>query len=107
MTKRLDHVGVVVDDLEEAKRFLGEVLQLPLDREIDLSDTVGVLTAFYRCGDVDIDLLQPVTDDVRRQRLGEGVKARIEHIALELDDIRASMETLRRQGVQGATPKPV
>ncbi|MHB8689272.1 MAG: hypothetical protein ACYDB4_19125, partial [Candidatus Dormibacteraceae bacterium] len=35
MLKRIDHVGVIVDSLEEAKRFLGN-LGMEFDRDLEL-----------------------------------------------------------------------
>src|SRR2546429_9501649 len=53
--KRIHHVGVAVSDLARARRLLGETLGLPLVRE---SDGGNPSVAFYRCGEVEIELLE-------------------------------------------------
>lgn len=107
MLKRIDHVGVVVENLEEAKRFLSEVLQLPLDRESDATAVLGVKSAFFRCGDADIELIEPVDAEARRERLGGNVKARVEHIAIEVDDVAGTLQALEGFGVRATTDEPI
>jgi methylmalonyl-CoA/ethylmalonyl-CoA epimerase len=107
MLKRIDHVGIVVADLGEAKRFVSEVLQLPLDRENDATGVLGVRTAFFRCGNADVELIEPVDPDERRKRLGGDVRARVEHIAFEVDELPSVLGTLQGLGVRMTTDEPV
>jgi methylmalonyl-CoA/ethylmalonyl-CoA epimerase len=102
MFKRIDHVGVVVDDLEEAKAFIGR-LGLVYDHGFDLG---RVEAAFYRLGDVMIEFVECRKADERERRLGES-KARIEHIAFEVEDLAATVAELRRHGVTMTKPEPV
>jgi methylmalonyl-CoA/ethylmalonyl-CoA epimerase len=97
MLERIDHIGVIVEDMEQARAFVGGVLGLELARERDLGD---LKTAFFRCGDCEIELIEPRTDEARRQRLGEGNRARIEHIAIEVDKLQPTLEQLGEQGVR-------
>lgn len=109
MLKRIDHIGVVVHDLLRAKKFL-ESLGLKLEFERELPER-NVKAAFYRLGDgARIELIEPTTSEARRRRLGDrvGDKARIEHIAVEVDDsITKIMQTLRGLGVEFVAPQPV
>lgn len=107
MLKRIDHVGVVVADLEQAERFVRDVLQLPLVRETDATAVLGVKTAFFRCGDVDIELIEPVDPEQRRARLGGDVRARVEHIAIQVDDLTSTLRMLDGLGVRITTDAPV
>lgn len=107
MLKRIDHIGVVVDDLFRAKKFL-ESLGLTLEFEREVPER-KVKAAFYRVGDgARIELIEPTTSEARRRRLGDGDQARIEHIAVEVDDsITKIMQTLRGLGVEFVAPQPV
>ncbi|MFE2445222.1 VOC family protein [Stenotrophomonas sp. NPDC087984] len=107
MLKRIDHIGVVVDDLFRAKKFL-ESLGLTLEFEREVPER-NVKAAFYRVGDgARIELIEPTTSEARRRRLGDGDQARIEHIAVEVDDsITKIMQTLRGLGVEFVAPQPV
>jgi methylmalonyl-CoA/ethylmalonyl-CoA epimerase len=102
---RVDHIGVIVADLEEAGRWLGEAFGLPLDRMIKAPDR-GIRAAFYRCGDVDIEVIEISDPEARRQRLGEGVRARIEHIAVEVDSLKTALARLAALGVRTSAPEP-
>ena len=102
MLKRIDHVGVVVDNLTEARAFLS-LLGMTLDHEFDLG-RVGA--AFYRCGDVMVELIECRLPDERSRRLGES-QARIEHIAIEVDDLVATVGEFATMGVEVTAPEPV
>lgn len=104
MLQRLDHVGVVVDDLEAAKRFFGDVLKLELTRELALPNQLRA--AFYRCGDASIEVIEVDDPAEREKRLGQGVTARIEHIAFEVDRLEPVMEPLREAGFRTTTEQP-
>lgn len=95
----VDHIGVVVDDLDEAKGFLGETLGLSLEREAEM-EALGLKAAFYRCGPVMIEAVELVSPDSPFRPLADGAKARIDHIAVEVDDARAVMGELRGSGVE-------
>ncbi len=95
---RIDHVGIVVDNLGVAGQFLAGVLGLELTREVSLPE--GIEAAFYRCGEVSIEVIEVLDPDQRSMRLPYGSKARIEHIALEVDDLDRTVADLRAKGVQ-------
>ncbi len=94
----MDHVGVLVDDLGEARRFFEDVLGLALERE-GFQPTLGADTAFYRCGPVLVELFERVTEDSPLPPL-DGARARIDHIAVECDDLRATVEAMASMGVR-------
>ncbi|MDQ6774534.1 MAG: VOC family protein [Candidatus Dormibacteraeota bacterium] len=96
--KRLDHIGVLVDDLAEAQRFLSGSLGLELDRTVAGGSRRG---AFYRCGEVEIEVLEDSDADAR-DRVLAGSKARIEHIAVEVDDLDQTLAALQGLGVKAA-----
>lgn len=105
MFKRVNHIGVVVADLQEAGRWLGEAFGLPLDRTLELPDR-GIRAAFYKCGEVDIEVIEISDPEARRQRLGEGSRARIEHIAVEVENLQAALARLAALGVRTNDPEP-
>lgn len=98
MISRLNHVGVVVANIEEVKRFLHEVfgLELVLEREVPAKQR---LTAYYRAGEVDIELIED-SDPVAKERVLGGKRAVIEHIALDVDDLPGTIAELEAKGVR-------
>lgn len=104
--QRIDHIGVIVAELGEQKKWLGEIFGLPVTREINLSNNT-LHAAFYGVAGVDIEVIQLDDPDVRRKRLGEGGhRARIEHIAVEVSSIPEVLKKLAPLGVRTTEPEP-
>ena len=94
MIKKIDHVAIVVPELEQATNFWVTILGLPLDHVAQVPDE-GVDVAFLPVGESSVELLQP-TDEaggVARylQKRGPG----IHHICFEVDDIEATLAQLK------------
>ncbi|MBC3840383.1 hypothetical protein GXW82_09610 [Streptacidiphilus sp. 4-A2] len=105
MFKRIDHIGVIVDDIDEARSLL-ESLGMRLERAQEVPER-NVRIAFYQCGDGRIELIEPTSEEGRRRRLGDGNQARIEHIGVEVDDVPQIMEAVRALGIGLTTSEPV
>ena len=102
MLKRIDHVGVIVDDLEQAKSFLSG-MGLQFDR--DLAIPGRLRAAFFTCGETQIEVIEVDEPGERARRLGDST-ARIEHVAIEVDSLSATMQALRGLGVRATTADP-
>lgn len=104
MTARMDHVGVVVDDFPAANRLLTDVLPFTFQRSLAIPGRLDA--AFYKCGDASLELIDINDPGERERRLGTS-RARIEHIAVQVDDLNRMFDRLRAAGVQLATSHPV
>jgi methylmalonyl-CoA/ethylmalonyl-CoA epimerase len=101
--RRVHHIGVAVADLAPAKELLGGTLGLTLVRE---SDGGNPSTAFYQCGEVEIELLEFTRPEDRAAWLGGDNAGRIEHIAIEVDgDFAAAVQALEALGVTADPPR--
>jgi catechol 2,3-dioxygenase-like lactoylglutathione lyase family enzyme len=98
--KRIDHIGVVVADLDAHVAQL-EALGLELHRE-GSDDESHV--RHYRCGDATVELIDVLDERARRERLHEGEQARIEHIAFEVESLEDVRATLEARGVELSWP---
>ena len=58
MIKKIDHIGIVVKDLEQSMRIYAEELKLAFVRQ-ERNPEFNVDIAFFRCGDVLVELLCP------------------------------------------------
>lgn len=101
MPQRLDHIAVIVDSVDRMGTFLTEVLHMDLATARDLPD---MRTRFYTYGDAQIELIEPLTEEARAARLGDA-QARLEHIAIQVDDLPATIADLGTHGVR-ATGEP-
>jgi methylmalonyl-CoA/ethylmalonyl-CoA epimerase len=96
---RVDHIGILVDSLDEAKRFLGEGgIGLTLVRELDVAN-LQRRVAFFQCGTVQLEVIEPYGEGARERDLA-GERARIEHIAVEVDDVRRALDALAGLGLR-------
>jgi len=94
--KRVHHIGVAVSDLERAGELLAVTFGLPLVREHRGGNPS---TAFYRCGEVEIELLEHSRPEDRAAWLAGDRLGRIEHIAIEVDDLDSTLHALEALGV--------
>ena len=88
---KLHHVSFTVGDLNDSKRFFGEILQLP---EIERPDFQFSGT-WYAIGDRQLHLIaQTSTDKTNTQKLGQS-----DHIALEVLDVEAAKRVFDESGI--------
>lgn len=110
MKGRLDHVGVIVADIVAARQILEEVIGLELKREHH--STAARLDAAFLGFDSGpdsgalVELVELGDPEARSRRLGPDAVARIEHIAIEVDDVEAAQEELRARGIEMQSDRP-
>ena len=101
----LDHVGVMVADLDQASRFLADTLGLQLDREAEVP-ALDVRGRFYRCGPVTIEIFQP-NDPATASAALVGAAAKLEHLAVRVESLPATLSALGEAGVRFLHDEPV
>jgi methylmalonyl-CoA/ethylmalonyl-CoA epimerase len=104
--KRIDHVAIVVADIEAALAFWRDALGLELDHIEDVPEQKS-LVAFLPAAGSEVELVQPTADDsgVARylQKRGPGMH----HICFEVDDLSACLERLKAKGVRLINEAPL
>lgn len=98
MIRKIDHLGIAVRSIDEARKFYEDVLGLQCER-IEVVESQKVKTAFFPVGDIHIELLEPTSDDSPIARFIEKKGEGIHHVAYESDDIDGQ---LRRAADNGA-----
>jgi methylmalonyl-CoA/ethylmalonyl-CoA epimerase len=102
----LDHIGIAVASLDQAKTMYEKILQIPAyHEETIISQAVRV--AFFKTGeDSKIELLEGTTADspISKyiERKGEG----IHHVAYLVDDILSEIERMKAEGFQPLQEEP-
>jgi methylmalonyl-CoA epimerase len=104
---KIDHIGIVVRDIQEALHVYETALGLPL-REIAEVPDQQVRVAFLPIGDSNLELVQPATGDSGIARFLEKRGEGIHHICVEVDDIEAVLTRLRAHDIEliDETPRP-
>jgi methylmalonyl-CoA/ethylmalonyl-CoA epimerase len=88
MIKKIDHIGIVVRDLEASISLYRDVLKLELVKR-EQNPAFNVDIAFFRCGETLIELLSPYGPGMNQEFLDE-TGGGIHHICYEVDDIEAA-----------------
>ncbi len=105
--KGLDHVAIVVWDLEASIRLYRDALGLELAQVEEVPEQ-HVRTATFGTGMGRIELVCPTTRDSGVARFLEKRGEGLHHVCVEVEDLEAAMESLRAAGAPliDAVPKP-
>lgn len=95
----LNHVAVVVDDLDAALAFWQDALGLPL-AQTEENEAEEVRIAFLPVGDSEIELLQPSTSDSGIAKYLARRGAGMHHLCFEVPDIEAMLAQLAEGGIE-------
>ncbi len=105
MFKRIDHVGIVVNSLDETLKTYCDQLGFTLIERITIPEQL-VEAAFLDAHNSTLELIAPTdaTSGTARflQNRGEGTH----HVCFEVDDIEAALAELRTQGLRLIDEKP-
>ena len=104
--KRLDHVAVLVPDLDEALSFWQDKLGFELDH-VETISSMAVKIAFLPLGESEIELVQPTTEDSGLAKFLEKRGPGLHHICLEVEDISIKLAELKEKGVRLIDEEPV
>jgi methylmalonyl-CoA/ethylmalonyl-CoA epimerase len=105
MPIKVNHIAVVVHDLDKALLFWRDALRLPLQRT-ERNESEAVEIAFMPVGDTEIELFAPTTDDSGVAKYLAKTGGGLHHICLEVEDIEASMAHLQAQGIELINTEP-
>ncbi|MCY3798886.1 MAG: methylmalonyl-CoA epimerase [Chloroflexi bacterium] len=95
---KLNHLAIVVDDMEAALRFWRESLGLAQAGKIESVPAEAVDIAFLRLGDAHIELIQPTADDSGVAKYLAKRGAGMHHLCLDVPDLDAKLNELRAAG---------
>lgn len=94
---KIEHLGIAVKNLEQANKTYAKLFnQEPYKLEVVESE--GVSTSFFKVGDNKIELLEATNPDSAIAKYIEKKGEGIHHVAFDVDDIYAEMERLRKEG---------
>ena len=104
--KRINHIAIVVEEIEDALHFWRDALGLKVTYVEEVPDQDSVV-AFLSVGNTDIELVKPTSDESGVARYLKKRGPGIHHICFEVDDIEASLESLKASGVRLINSEPV
>ncbi len=98
MIKKVNHIAIVVPDMEEANNFWVDVLGLKFE-SVKQVEEEGVEIAFLPVGDSEIELLRPIDTQSGVAKYLEKRGPGMHHICFEVDDIETMLEKLRKYNI--------
>lgn len=104
MGRKIDHIGIAVSSIAEARRFY-EALGLEVEAIEDVPQE-GVRVAMIPCGTLRIELLEPLSADSPVGRFLEKRGPGLHHVCMASDDVRADSSRLREAGLQLLREEP-
>lgn len=108
MLKKIDHLGIAVNSIEEARGYYEKILGLKCEG-VEEVPSQKVKTAFYTIDGVHLELLEPTSPDSPIAKyLEKNPRGGIHHIAFFTDDLPAELERAKGEGAQliDAAPRP-
>ncbi len=103
--KSLNHVGIAVHSIDEQRAFYEDVLGLEFEGFEDVPSQ-KVRVAFFRAGDVRIELLEPTETDSSVAKFLEKRGEGLHHLAYTVDNIQARIAELKESGLQMIDEQP-
>ncbi|PWH83973.1 methylmalonyl-CoA epimerase [Algibacter marinivivus] len=103
---KIEHIGIAVKNLKDSNELFSKLFGEP-HYKVEEVKSEGVKTSFFKVGNNKIELLEatkkssPIAKFIDKK--GEG----IHHIAFDVDDIKAEIKRLKKEGfkVLNDTPK--
>lgn len=103
--KKINHVAVVVDDMEKALSFWRDALDMDLHELRDVPAEQSQV-AFLPLAGSEVELVRPTTDDSGIAKYLSKRGPGMHHICLEVDDIEGMLEQLRSKNVRLINEEP-
>lgn len=105
LIKRIDHIALVVDDIDKALVFWQDALGLQLSHMEDV-DREQSLVAFLPAKESEVELVQPTSQDSGVARFLHKRGPGMHHICFEVYDIEETIAQLQAKGVRLINDKP-
>jgi methylmalonyl-CoA epimerase len=105
MIRKIDHIGIAVKNIDDAAKLYTDALGLKV-QDIELMESVGVKIAMIPVGESKIELVEPTNPEGGIARFIEKRGEGLHHIALEVSDIEATLNSLKAEGIPLVDEKP-
>ncbi|HEY8637902.1 MAG TPA: methylmalonyl-CoA epimerase [Solirubrobacteraceae bacterium] len=105
MFARIDHVGVAVEDLDEAVALYEQRFAIELVHRETL-ESQGVEAVLLDVGENHVELLRPLAEDTPVGRFVAKRGAGLHHVAYQVSDIDAELQRLRDEGIRLIDEQP-
>lgn len=95
---KLDHIGIAVKNLQQAKKVYEILLNTSLDEVIELPSQ-NIQTIMVETDNTHIELLQPLGEEGAIAKFLEKKGEGLHHIAFEVEDFDATIQSLQDKNI--------
>lgn len=96
---KIEHIGIATPALDDSLKFWRDTLGLELTHT-EIVEEQGVRVAMLPVGEPRIELLEPTREDSPVAKFLAKRGAGIHHLAVRVDDIRATLDDLKEKGAR-------
>jgi methylmalonyl-CoA/ethylmalonyl-CoA epimerase len=97
--KKIDHLGIAVNGIDDACTFWRDILGLPLEGTETVA-TQKVTTAFMPVGESEVELLESTAPDGPVAKFIESKGQGVHHVAFRVENIEEALAELKAKGVR-------
>ncbi len=97
--KRIDHIAVVVDDIDAALSFWRDALGMEMTHLEEVKEQESIV-AFLPAGGSEVELVKPTTDTSGVAKYLAKRGPGMHHLCVEVDDIHATLARLKDKGIK-------
>lgn len=106
MIKRINHIAIIVPDLDASLSFWRDTLGLSLTHVEEVKSQESIV-AFMPTGDSEVELVKPTTETSGAAKFLAKRGPGLHHIALEVDNLDEMLARLKEKGVRLINETPV
>ncbi len=106
MIKRINHIAIIVPDLDASLSFWRDTLGLSLTHVEEVKSQESIV-AFMPTGDSEVELVKPTTETSGAAKFLAKRGPGLHHIALEVDNLDEMLAQLKETGVRLINETPV
>lgn len=105
MIRRIDHIGIVVKNIDDAAKVYADALGLKV-QDVEVMESIGVKIALIPVGESKVELVEPTNPEGGIARFIEERGEGLHHLAFEVSDIEAVLDSLKAEGIPLVDEKP-
>lgn len=103
--KKINHVGIVVADVDEALKFWQDAMGIELHHVEEVASQKSVV-AFLPVGESDVELVKPTAPDTGAGKFLADRGGGMHHLCFEVDNIVEMMAELKAKGIRLIDEEP-
>ena len=104
--KKINHIGIVVSDIEEALKFWQDAMGIHL-HHVEEVPSQKAIVAFLPVGETEVELVKPTADDTGAGKFLQERGGGMHHLCFEVDDIEHKLTDLKVKGVRLINEEPI